>query len=250
MRNATVLMLSALLGLLSSIGAQAKDQPKGLIVATELSFRPFAYQSRNGDLRGIDVDIALALCRHLKRICQIQDRPFEGLLDDVEERRVDMAIAALDITSERRTKVAFSNPYYRNDSVYVSLSDASPQSALNGAIGVQNGSSQMAYLIAEKKWNLIRFDTYNDAFAALRQGRISAVFADRLVATAWLERRAGRRFRMVGNRVHSLSYFGRGLGIAVSKDNLALLEQLNLGLAQLEENGELDKIIGRYLPEG
>ncbi|WP_341502961.1 transporter substrate-binding domain-containing protein [Gallaecimonas sp. GXIMD4217] len=248
MPKAAALLFSAVAGLLYCGSALAKVEPKALIVATETTYRPFAYVAQDGQVVGIDIEIARALCRQIKRICDIQDRPFDSLLDDVEEGRVDMAIAALDITSERRAQVAFSDPYYRNEAVYVTLAKLPTASALGGDIGVQNGSSHMAYLIAEKKWNIIHFETYSDALQALKQGRISAVFADRLVATAWLENRGGQQLRIVGNKVRSLRHFGRGMGIAVNQDNEALLELVNDGLDALEASGELERILERYMP--
>ncbi|WP_406666020.1 transporter substrate-binding domain-containing protein [Gallaecimonas sp. GXIMD1310] len=227
--------------------ALAKAQGKPLVFGTEATYPPFEYRNDTGQLVGIDVDVAHAICKVLKRPCVITEHPFDSLMGELEDNQLDAVIAALDISSHYDTDVRFSDPYYRNAAVYVTLRKLSDAQAMAGYIGVQNGSSHQQYLIDQRHWQLTSYDHLKTALKELRDGRISAVFVDTAVANAWLEDNSDNDLRLVGGPVRDLRYFGRGMGIAVKREHKQLLEQINQALATIKRNGQLDRILSGYL---
>lgn len=63
----------------------------------------------------------------------------------------------------------------------------------------------------------------------------------------WLAKNEG--YAVLGERITDDDYFGTGFGIAVTKGNQALLEQINQGLSQLKENGTYEKLQHKYFPQ-
>ncbi|WKE66126.1 transporter substrate-binding domain-containing protein [Gallaecimonas kandeliae] len=216
---------------------------------TEATYPPFEYRDDAGQLVGVDVDIAHAICEELQRPCIIIEHPFDSLLDELEGGDLDAVIAALDISSHYDNDIRFSDPYYRNAAVYVTLKSSTDRVAHSGYIGVQNGSSHQQYLIDQRQWQLTSYDELNGALNELRQGRISAIFVDSAVANAWLSDPNNSDLRLMGSPVRDLRYFGRGMGIALAKGRSqdALLESINKALEGLRQRNQLDHILAHYL---
>jgi len=64
---------------------------------------------------------------------------------------------------------------------------------------------------------------------------------------AWLK--TNPNLSAVGEHITDSSYFGTGLGIAVRKDNDALLKKLDTALAALKADGTIDKLNKQWFPE-
>ncbi|MGL4544846.1 MAG: transporter substrate-binding domain-containing protein, partial [Plesiomonas sp.] len=90
----------------------------------------------------------------------------------------------------------------------------------------------------------VPYSSYQDAFIDMKNGRIDSVFGDTAVVAEWFK--ADSPLDYVGDRVTNAQYFGNGFGIAVNKDNQALLDQLNTALAAVQENGEYAAIFNKY----
>ncbi|WP_192954717.1 transporter substrate-binding domain-containing protein [Gallaecimonas mangrovi] len=222
---------------------------KPLVFGTEATYPPFEYRNDAGQLVGVDIDVAHRLCDLLKRPCIIVEHPFDNLMDELDDGDLDAVIAALDISSHYSSNIRFSDPYYRNSAVYVTLKDATDRYAKSGYIGVQNGSNHQQYLIDQRQWQLTSYDDLNGALTELRQGRISAIFVDSAVANAWFSDPANKDLRIVGSPIRDFRYFGRGMGIALSraKSKDSLLDNIDKALSEMRDDGSLNRILSRYL---
>lgn len=117
-------------------------------------------------------------------------------------------------------------------------------------VAVQNGSSEQQYLIdyyVRHGSVSIPYTSYQLALSDLADGKVDSVFVDRAVASEWLQHHAD--FSVVGNVLSSANYFGRGFGIAVSKDNPQLLKQFNSALTAIHQSGEYQKIYDHYFSD-
>lgn len=72
-----------------------------------ISFR----NPRNGELEGIDIDMARALARHLGVRLDLVDTNFAAFMDRLAERQCDIAMFGVGVTEARAARVAFSAPY-------------------------------------------------------------------------------------------------------------------------------------------
>ncbi|MDO6524404.1 transporter substrate-binding domain-containing protein [Motilimonas sp. 1_MG-2023] len=219
--------------------------------ATEASYPPFEYLDDAGQFAGLDIDLANALCRHLKAECVFHNKAFDSLIPALQFRNYDAVIAALNVTEARSALVAFTDIYYDSSAVFVAKKGTydGAVNVKNQAIGVQNGSQQQRYLVEEPSMQgalTVPYATYAKAFADLRLGDIDAVLVDFAVADAWLQAPTNSEFEIVGKKITDVEYFGLGYGIAVNKSNKRLLRDLNKALKQIKATGEYDRIIMKY----
>jgi cyclohexadienyl dehydratase len=70
---------------------------------------------RDGQLRGIDIDLSAEFARSLGAQLQYVDSSFAKLVDDVTADRCDVAMFAVGITAQRQQHLRFTQPYLRSD---------------------------------------------------------------------------------------------------------------------------------------
>ncbi len=90
----------------------------------------------------------------------------------------------------------------------------------------------------------VPYNSYQDAFIDMQNGRIDAVFGDTAVVAEWLKK--DDKLAYVGKPVTNPKYFGNGFGIAVNKNNQELLKQLNTALAKIKQDGQYQVIFDKY----
>ena len=112
--------------------------PNGvLVMATEGAYPPMNY-FREGELVGMEVDLAARFCEACGYGLTVKSFNFDGILPAVQSGKADFAIAGITITEERKQSVNFSVPYYEGGTMIAVLradqpadaSDAPPPSAL------------------------------------------------------------------------------------------------------------------------
>ncbi|EJO4028855.1 arginine ABC transporter substrate-binding protein [Vibrio cholerae] len=237
------ILLASLIGLVSA-SAAAQQEIKFVMEAT---YAPFEYMDEKNQIQGFDVDLANALCKQLEAKCSFHNQAFDSLIPALKFKRYDAAISAMDITEARLEQVNFSNPYYDNSAAFVSLAGkVADQATLKGKrVGVQNGTTHQSFLLEQRSDVVaVPYSSYQDAFIDMKNGRIDSVFGDTAVVAEWFK--GDNKLEYVGERVTNPQYFGNGFGIAVNKDNQALLDQLNAALEAVKENGEYAAIFNKY----
>lgn len=236
---------------LGSFQAQAAETIR---FGTEATYPPFEFLDENNELTGFDIDLAKAICTEIKAECTFSNQPFDSLIPSLRYRRFDAIIAGMDITPARQQQVDFSRPYFENSASFVAGKRKGFKSAddLKGkVVGVQNGSTFQTYMVDkfEQHGVSIRpYETVQNAFLDMTNGRVDAVFADTAVANDWLIERGGGQYGHVGEDIKDAEYFGVGYGIAVRKND-ALKGRIDTALTTLKANGTWQKIHDRYFPE-
>src|SRR5690349_17416334 len=91
---------------------------------TETDYPPFNFTGPDGNPAGFNVDLARALCDEIKITCTIQMRRFETLVDAISSNRGDAIIASLAVTPQLRTRLDFTDPYYRAPARFASRREA------------------------------------------------------------------------------------------------------------------------------
>ncbi|MCM1579009.1 MAG: transporter substrate-binding domain-containing protein [Ruminococcus sp.] len=86
-------------------------EPSGkLVMATNAEFPP--YELMIGDeVAGFDVDMMRAVCAKLNMELEIKNMEFDTIITAVESGSIDVGVAGMTVTDERKEKVNFSDPY-------------------------------------------------------------------------------------------------------------------------------------------
>ncbi len=220
---------------------------------TETDYPPFNFTGADGNPAGFNVDLARSLCEEIKVTCTIQMRRFETLLDAIASNRGDAIIASMGVTSQLRTRVDFTDPYYRAPARFVSrrdgvLPEVRPEYLEGKKIGAVAGSAHEAYLKAMFTDAEIHSYPNDEALRlALRRGEVDFIFGDGIALAFWINGTdSADCCAFSGGPFVESRYFGEGIGIAVRKGNDLLRRALNWALFRVWEKGRYTDLWLRY----
>jgi len=231
-----------LAALFATVAANASAADK-INFASSATYPPFESLDANNQIIGFDIDLAKALCTQMKADCTFNNHAFDSLITSLKFRKYDAVISGMDITAERAKQVAFTNPYYDNSAVVIAKKGTySSLADLKGKrIGMENGSTHQKYIQDKHpEVKTVAYDSYQNAFLDLKNGRIDGVFGDTAAVNEWLK--TSPELGPVGEHTADPEYFGAGMGIAVRQDNPELLNKLNTALAAIKADGTYQKI--------
>lgn len=220
---------------------------------TEIDYPPFNFTGADGNPAGFNVDLARALCDEIKITCTVQMRKFETLLDALASHRGDAIIASLAVTPQTRTKLDFTDPYYRTPARFVARKDAvmremRPEYLEGRKVGAVAGSAHEAYLKA--MFTDAELHSYPNAEAlrsALKRGEVDFIFGDAISLAFWINGTDSENCcAFSGAPFLESRYFGEGVGIAVRKGNDTLRQALNWALFRVWEKGQYTDLWLRY----
>ena len=148
-----ILKLSLLfICLIVMVGCGKKDDNK-LVMVTEAGFAPYE-NYENGEIVGVDVDIAKEIAKELGKELVIKDIAFDSIINEVRTGKADIGAAGISYSDERAKKVDFSINYsvskqvviVKNDSFINSINDINDKK-----IAVQLGSVADTYVTENYK---------------------------------------------------------------------------------------------------
>ena len=234
-----------------TLAADTKDATK-LRVGVEGGYAPFSIKGADGKFSGFDIDIAHAVCAQLKVDCVLVEINFDSMIPALKVRKIDLIVASMAITDERKKAVNFSDKYFDSPSRIVARSDAKfeiTKEGLSGKrVGVQRGTIQDNYIgVAFGKSTIVRYGKVDEVYLDLASGRLDAVLDDAVSASeGFLKTPAGKGFAFIGPEFKDRKYFGDGVGIAMRKSETDLLARVNAAIGEIRKNGEFKKIQDKY----
>ncbi|ALR18412.1 transporter substrate-binding domain-containing protein [Vibrio natriegens] len=246
-----ILTLLVCLGLSSNAIAKEWNTIRFVV---EGAYPPFNWTTQEGELVGFDVDLANALCDELKVRCEIGKQDWDGIIPALLARKSDAIIAAMTITEAREKKVAFTAPYALVPQRFVMHKDREVDTSEKGmdgiVVGVQRATVGDQYLShAYANIELRRYNTFDEAFTDLINGRLDTVFGGAIgLRSGFLDTEQGQDFHFTGPSYTEQKWFGKGVGIAVRKQDKDLRDLLNKGLEALILNGTHKTIADKYFP--
>ena len=214
-----------------------------LNMATNAEFPPYEYKEGE-TYAGIDIEIANAIAQALDLELVINDVEFGSIIAGVQTGKYDVGIAGMTKTEERLESVNFSNTYATAVQVIIVPEDSEIKSAddLEGKkIGVQQDTTGDIYCCGDfGDENVVEYKTGADAVQALITGKVDCVVIDNEPAKAYVASAKGLK-------ILETEYVTEEYAICISKDNESLLAGINQVLEKLQESGELQKIVDKYI---
>ena len=148
-----ILRLSLLfICLIVMVGCGKKDDNK-LVMVTEAGFAPYEYYE-NGEIVGVDVDIAKEIAKELGKELVIKDIAFDSIINEVRTGKADIGAAGISYTDERAKQVDFSINYSTSNQVVVVKNGSNIRDVNNidgKKIAVQLGSVADTYVTSNFK---------------------------------------------------------------------------------------------------
>lgn len=212
-----------------------------VVIGTEAPFPPYSYLDEAGTLTGFDRDLMDEICLRTILDCSWQLVNFDELIPGVMSGRFDIIIGGIAITEERHQLVDFSTPYDQStpEEWYLGLPGApAPEAA---RISVQSGTVHEAYL-RQRGLSYSAYATEPQALQALVDGSVDLAlgpFESREDIQGFVD-------AMGLEYLYSVLIPDEGIGMAVCKGNIDLLDRLNAALDAMSRDGTLDLINSRW----
>jgi polar amino acid transport system substrate-binding protein len=214
--------------------------PGKLTVASDVPYAPFEFtEPGSSEIKGFDVDLvnAIAATQGITDV-EFVDQSFDSIILSIKQGRFDMSASSWTITPERAKEVAFGDAYFSaNQALLVPADSTVTQlSDLEGKkIGGQRGTVGVDLAKTVEGAEVLTYDTTDDAFNAVAQGRLDAAITDYpVVAYAAAQKPTLKVAAEVPGNL--------GLGLMFPRESRALREAMNAGLAQIKADGTYTKI--------
>ena len=223
-----------------------------LVVGTTGEQPPLNAVAKNGDIIGMDADIARIIAKTLEVRLTFKTMPFNDLLPVVTDGKVDMVISSMTITPQRNRKLAFVGPYYMSGKGLITKSQALSRlqkpADLNDSritIAVLQGSSSQKY--AEQvaaQATIVKTKSYDAVIGMLLIDKVDAIVAD-FPYCAFTAYRYKDKGLVAGES--PISY--EPLGIVIAEDAL-MINWLENFIDMLKGTGLLKQIHARWFQDG
>jgi polar amino acid transport system substrate-binding protein len=222
-----------------------KAHGKLLIGVTETS-PPFSFRDDGNGIVGYDVDLADRIARSLgvtgEKVPLINAERIAALQHD----RVDLVAVGMTRSKGRAREVEFSYAYLDSPHMILVRKDGGighvTQFAKRKLALVRSASVDADLLAAVPTMQIILFDTYDAAFAALADKRADGFLADKMLVL-WYAQKSGHGgdFALIGD--YELP---RTSGFALKKNEPRFLDFIDRTLLNLEASGEAAKVFDAW----
>ena len=225
-----------------------------ITVATEAAYPPFNYLDRKGLPAGFEMDLAEEACERMKAECEFVAAKWDDLIPQLLDKKFDIVMSSLEVTSERRRRLGMSRRYYLSPGAFIAAKgapyDGPPSLLRNKRIGVQKDSSHADWV--EKSFRrsaqIKRYATVADELKALASQEIDAVFGDKAQLWLWSQKPEGQCCEVMGQDIKDNQTLGVGVSAGLRREDAKLREALNKAFAEMMSDGTYKKLNEKYFP--
>lgn len=225
-----------------------------ITVATEAAYPPFNYLDRKGMPAGFEMELAQEACQRIKAECEFAAFKWDDLIPGLMDKKFDVIMSSMEVTSERRKRMGLSRRYYLSPGAFIAAKgapfDGPPSLLRNKRIGIQRDSTHADW--ADKSFRrsaqLKRYDTVAEALDALAKNEIDAVFGDKAQLWLWSQKPEGTCCEIVGQDIKDNQTLGIGVAAGLRKEDAKLRDALNKAFGEMMADGTYKKINDKYFP--
>ncbi len=227
-----------------------KAQQKGeLVLGTSGNMTPMTRQLENGDVVGLDIDLANVMAAALNVKLTIKVMPLDKLAAALANGEVDVVLSNYTITPERNSQVAFVGPYLTSGKCLITklpdLANAKKDelATKSSNLVVIEGSTSEAFAKAlMKQATIIPTTTQDTAVEMVRNGKADAMLTDFPICQATVVNNPDDNFVSIFSR---LTY--EPIGIAVKGDDAHFINWTQNFLDRMEKTGYLAALGQKWL---
>lgn len=220
-------------------------------VLTNATFPPFDTIDENtGEIIGFDMDLIAAIGEDQGFQVEFVDMAFESLIPAIETGNGDIIAAGMwSGDPERIAKVDFSDTYWTDGAALLVKTENTAITGLDSLTADMKVATQIATNYADDLQAMVEegtlgeaviLDGFDTCVLQLINGDVDAVMAGASIVQAYMDKNP-EALKVVGDKA---SY--EDLGFAVQKGNAELLEKINAGLANVQENGTYDELLKKW----
>lgn len=213
-----------------------------MYVGTNAEFEPFEYRE-SGNIVGFDIELVNEIAKLINKEIEIEDMAFDGLLPALQTKKIDLIIAGMTATEERKKNVNFSEPYYKSQQAMVVHKEENNIKTFDDLVGKEVGvvlgytGDLIVSEIADVR--VQRYNATSEAIMGLKAQKVQVVVLDYEPAKNYSAQNP--ELKLVETDSASEEY-----AIAIRKEDTQLLEDINKALNTLKENGTYETLLNKY----
>jgi polar amino acid transport system substrate-binding protein len=224
-----------------------------LIVGTMGSMPPLNMTAKDGEIFGLEPDLARMMANAMDVRVRFVAKPFAELLPALQAGQVDMVMSGMTITPQRNMKVAFVGPYFISGKAFLTkvktialAKKAEEVNRPNTKIVALKGSTSQAFAEAVlDKTTLVTTANYDEAVDMVLKDKVQAMIADYPICVVSVFRYPEAGLLSV---VTPLTY--EPIGIAIPANDPLLMNWTRNTLNSLEASGNLDELRLKWFARG
>lgn len=228
--------------------------PGTLTVGSDTTYAPQEYiDTATNQPAGFDIDLISAIAQKMGLHASIQTAKFDSIIPSLANKRFDVVISAVTITSDRQQKADFVPYFNAGESLLVqkgnpknikSVSDLCGQ-----PVGVQNGTveqddlktaSQACQKAGKPAIDVTVLQDQTAVIQLLATSRVVATYQDSPVTDYYLKQHQGQ-FDVGGSVVNAALE-----GIVVRKGDSSMLNAVKSAFSSLQKDGTYHNIIEKW----
>lgn len=165
------------------------------VLGLDANYPPMGFTDESGEITGFDIDVAREVCARLG--VALVTRPIDWDLKEEELNNglIDCIWNGMSVTPSRAEAMALSEPYLKNELIFVVTGDSGAKTMRDlagGTVGVQSGSSTEEVIKASAIYPEITVVARGDNLTLLellRDGTLDAVLLDSVAAYYYISGR-------------------------------------------------------------
>ncbi len=214
-------------------------------MGSEGAYPPYNFiNDATGELDGFERELGDAICARAELDCEWVINDWDTIIPNLVSGNYDTIMAGMSITPARQEVIAFTQNYLQPEpSAYVALAGTDPALVDTGVVAAQSSTIQAGH-VAEGDAALLEFPTPDETIAALRNGEVDAVLADRAFLVPYVQDSAGE-LEFVGDNV----LLGDGIGIGTRQSDDDLRATLDAVITEMKDDGSLNTMITKWFGE-
>ncbi len=227
---------------------QIKENGK-LVIGTSADYPPYEFHKTidgKDQIVGFEMEIAKEIAKDLGVELEIKDIKFDGLLPALKSGNIDMVVAGMSPTEERKKAVNFTETYYNGEhTILVKKENVnkfnSIDSLKNVKIGVQKSSlqEQIATDVLQAT-NIKGLGKISDVVLELVNGNVDAVVLSKETTKGYLKQYQD----IVDAGIDLGDDNTEGSAIAINKaKDMSLVEEVNKSIDKLVKGDKINKFV-------
>lgn len=251
-----MLMALVLLGGCASQGKELEDESlagimdEGVFRIGFTDYPPFG-MINEGDATGFDIDMAKEVAKRMEVDFDSKYIDWDSKQFELDNKNIDAIWNGFTITEDRAKEVTFTNPYFDNHIVMMSLKGNSYESLEDledKLVGVELQSSgqialeEMEDIYASIK-DMMKYTSVSEALMALKTGGIDVIVVDENFAR-YVSSKEAELFEISEARFNPENY-----GVGLRKGSLLLAEKIDEIIDEMIEDGVAGEISMKWFGE-
>lgn len=223
-----------------------------LKVGTEATFPPFeTYQEKTKTYSGYDIEMIRAVAQNMGYTdVEIVNSTMTNLLQDLNDKKFDVAVRCLAITDNRKEIVQFTDPYLQGGYTVVVKKgyDGDTAKAMldNKKIAVEKNSAPQSKLVEMGYKDLVEENSSLGAIRAVTDGVADAAVMSKFTAAFYIANGYGKQIE-----AHAGPFEGQDVpvALAVRKDDKDFHAKLNAALGEFKRTTNAKQLEKTYFGE-